>query len=259
MSEPIRLVVAAPNGRMGAQVCRLAAEDDAFNIVARVIPPGEQGGVLLDEVDGTAADAMVDFSHHSAAVAHANWCADNGVALVLGTTGLSQEQQAAVEQAARRTTIFQASNFSVGVALLADLAARAARVLGVSADVEIVESHHHHKVDAPSGTAITLGKSVASARGQVYEEVAIDGRSCLVGARKTGEIGMHALRLADIFGRHTVHFGWPAEGLELRHEARDRAVFASGALRAAVFAHKTHSAGRFGVVSMRDLLDSQLP
>jgi 4-hydroxy-tetrahydrodipicolinate reductase len=239
---------------MGAQVCRLASEDPGFLVVARVIPPGEDGGVLLSAVDGTCVDAMIDFSHLSAAAAHAKWCAQHQVALVLGTTGLSDDDQALVDTAATETTVFQASNFSVGVALLADLAARAARVLGISADVEIVESHHHHKVDAPSGTAITLGKSVAEARGQRYEEVAVDGRSGLVGARVSGEIGMHAMRLSDVVGRHAVHFGWPAEGLVLSHEAHDRAVFACGALRAAEFAHKTRANGAVGSLTMTDLL-----
>lgn len=253
-SAKVRLVVVAPNGRMGAQVCRLVAEDPAFSLHGCVVPPGEDGGVLLASVDAANADVMVDFSHRSAAADHASWCADHNVALVLGTTGLTDEDQAAVDAAAQSTIVFQASNFSVGVALLADLAARAARVLGVAADVEIVESHHHHKVDAPSGTAITLGKSVAAARGQVYEDVAVDGRSGLVGARKAGEIGMHALRLADIVGRHSVHFGWASEGLVLSHEARDRAVFARGALRAAAFAHKTRATGAVGVVGMPEML-----
>ena len=254
MSEPIRLAVVAPNGRMGAQVARLADADANFEVVARIVPAGETGGVLLDQVDGGAVDAMVDFSHFSAAIEHAKWCADHEVALVLGTTGLTADMQNAVERAATRTCVFQASNFSIGVALLADLAAKAARVLGTDTDVEIVESHHHHKVDSPSGTAITLGKAVADARGQVYEDVAVDGRSGNVGARPKGQIGMHALRLADIVGRHSVHFGWPAEGLTLSHEARDRAVFAAGALRAAAFAHKTRAAGQVGLLSMRDLL-----
>ncbi len=254
MSDPIRLVVVAPNGRMGAQVCSLADADDGLTVVARVIPPGEEGGVLLDTVNGSVADVMVDFSHHTVVPVHAAWCADNNVAWVLGTTGLTEAEQEAVAVASGHVPVFQASNFSVGVALLADLAGRAARVLGLHADVEIVESHHHHKVDAPSGTAITLGKAVASARGQNYDDVKTDGRGGIVGARPRGEIGMHALRLADIVGRHTVHFGWPAEGLQLAHEARDRAVFARGALRAAVFSNDKRVAGEPGFYDMPDLL-----
>ncbi len=255
MPELIQLAVVAPNGRMGAQVCALAHDDARFTVVAKVIAPEDKGGVLLHDVDGEAVDVMVDFSHHSVSALHARWCADNAVALVLGTTGLSEEAQAVVEHAATATCVFQASNFSVGVALLADLAGRAARLLGEDTDIEIVEAHHHHKVDAPSGTALTLAKAVTAARDQQLDQVAVHGRSGLVGARKRGEVGIHALRLADVVGRHSVHFGWPAEGLALTHEARDRAVFARGALRAALFANKKRSVGGFGLLSMSDLLD----
>jgi len=176
------------------------------------------------------------------------------VAWVLGTTGLTADDDIAVAIAAKHTVIFQASNFSIGVALLADLSARAARVLGTDADVEIVESPHHHKRDAPSGTALTLGKAVAGGRGQVLEEVVAHGRQGLIGERPRGEIGMHAMRLADIVGRHSVHFGWSMEGLVLTHEARDRRVFAAGALRAATFASARRRAGEVGNVGMADLV-----
>lgn len=241
---------------MGAEVCALASENADFAVLARVIPPEETGGVLLQSVDGGPIDAMIDFSHHSVAPMHARWCAANGVALVLGTTGLTVDEQAVVDDAARQTVVFQASNFSLGIALLADLSARAARVLGTECDIEIVESHHHNKLDAPSGTALTLGEAVAGARGQVLRDVVANGRSGFVGERPAGEIGMHALRLADIVGRHSVHFGWPAEGLVLHHEARDRAVFARGALRAAAFCASLRRAGAVGARGMTDLLNA---
>ena len=253
-TAPLRLAVVAPNGRMGAAVCDLAAADRAFEVVARVIPPGESGGVLLTAVDGKQVDVMIDFSHREAIASHASWCAANRVALVLGTTGADADDQAAVAAAAQRIVVFEASNFSIGVALLADLAGRAARVLGVQADVEIVESHHHHKRDAPSGTALTLGRAVAQARGQVLEEVIAHGRQGLTGERPQGEIGMHALRLGDVVGRHAVHFGWPLEGLVLSHEALDRRVFAAGALRAAAFAAGRLAAGEVGRVGMVELV-----
>lgn len=252
--RPIRLAVVAPNGRMGLSVLELARSDAGFAIAACVVPPGESGGVLLGEVDAGAVDVMIDFSHREAAVAHARWCAAHAVGWVLGTTGLSEADEVAVAQAAAKVPVFQASNFSLGVALLTDLCARAARVLGTEADVEIVESHHHHKADAPSGTAITLGKAVASARGQRLEDVVTHGRDGLVGARPRGQIGMHALRLADIVGRHAVHFGWPLEGLVLSHEARDRRVFAAGSLKAARFVARLAASGRAGRVGMADLL-----
>jgi 4-hydroxy-tetrahydrodipicolinate reductase len=249
-----RVAVVAPNGRMGAAVCQLAAADAAFRIVGRIVPPGEHGGVLLHEVDGSDVDVMIDFSHREAVRAHADWCARHGVAWVLGTTGLNEADNAALHAALAQTVVFQASNFSIGVALLADLSARAAAVLGVQTDVEIVEAHHHHKRDAPSGTALTLGKAVAAARGQVLADVVANGREGLVGERAQGEIGMHALRLADVVGRHAVHFGWSMEGLVLTHEARDRRVFAAGALRAAAFAVQQQRSGARGRLGMGDLI-----
>lgn len=253
-SQPLRLAVVAPNGRMGAAVCGLADADPAFEVVARIIPPGEEGGVLLDAVDGELVEAMIDFSHREAMARHARWCANHGVAWVLGTTGKDPADRAAVVAACGRTVVFEASNFSIGVALLADLAARAAIVLGCEADVEIVETHHHHKRDAPSGTALTLGRAVAEARGQVLQAVMTNGREGLGDGRPKGEIGMHALRLADVVGRHAVHFGWPMEGLILTHEARDRRVFAAGALRAATYAVGQFRAGRRGGIGMSDLI-----
>ena len=251
----IRVAVVGPNGRMGAALVQLVEADPNATLAAKVIPPTEQGGVVLSQIDPSGVDVMIDFSHRGAVFEHAKWCATHGISWVLGTTGLTDEDAAAVTAAAEQTLVFQASNFSVGVALLNDLAAKAARVLGVDADVEIVESHHHHKVDAPSGTALTLAEAVAGARGQQLADVVTHGRSGLVGARKKGEIGMHALRLADVVGRHELHFGWGNEGLVLTHEARDRRVFAAGALRAAHWCCQARGAGRVsGSVGMPDLL-----
>ncbi len=253
-ATPARVAVVGPNGRMGAALVALVEAEPGAALAAKVIPEGEQGGVLLGDVDPSAVDVLIDFSHQEAAAGHARWCAAHGVAWVLGTTGLTAADDASVAEAAARTLVFQASNFSLGVALLTDLAARAARVLGVAADVEIVESHHHHKRDAPSGTALSLAHAVAGARGQRLADVVTHGREGLVGARPQGEIGMHALRLADVVGRHEVHFGWGHEGLVLTHEARDRKVFAHGALRAALWCASERGAGRTGQVGMTDLL-----
>ncbi len=251
----IRVAVVGPNGRMGATLVELVHDHDRAVVAAKVIPAGEQGGQLLEDVDPRSVDVMIDFSHRVAVQDHAHWCATHGVSWVLGTTGLTSQDENAVDKAAERSLVFRASNFSVGVALLNDLAAKASRVLGTDADVEIVESHHHHKHDAPSGTALTLAETVATARGQVLSEVVTHGRSGLIGARPRGEIGMHALRLADVVGRHELHFGWGNEGLVITHEARDRRVFAAGALRAALWCVQAKAAGRSaGLVGMTDLL-----
>ncbi len=259
--QRLRFAVVGPSGRMGQQVCALVGAASDLTLACRVGVEGEPAAQTLLAVDAAIdrgdlapLDVLVDFSHRSAVAGHAEFCARRGVAWGLGTTGHEAADQAAVDAAAARTLVFQAANFSIGVALLLDLAARAARVLGVDADVEIVESHHHHKVDAPSGTALAIARAVAGARGQALDEVVRHGRQGLVGARSRGEIGMHALRLGDIVGHHELHFGWPAEGLVLTHDARDRAVFAVGAVRAARFAASQRRAGAVGRVGMAELL-----
>mgnify|MGYP002629878981 CR=1 FL=1 len=249
-----RLAIVAPNGRMGSALIALADSAPAVTITARIIPVGEQGGVPLAAVDPEMVDVLIDFSHREAVVDHADWCAQHGVAWVLGTTGLTTEDAAAVAAAASRCVVFQASNFSLGVALLTDLAARAARVLGLEADVEIVERHHHHKRDAPSGTALSLAQAIAEARDQQLADVITNGRDGLVGARPRGEIGMHALRLGDVVGHHALHFAWGHEELVLTHEARDRGVFADGALRAALWCAAHRAAGNVGARGMSDML-----
>lgn len=135
-----------------------------------------------------------------------------------------------------------------------DLAARAANILGIQTDIEISEVHHMHKRDAPSGTALAIGEAVATARGQVLAEVRRDGRSGMVGERPVGEIGFHAMRLADVVGEHEISFGWPNERLKISHDARDRKVFAYGALRAAHWLAVQRGEGKHGLFGMADLL-----
>jgi 4-hydroxy-tetrahydrodipicolinate reductase len=235
---------------MGRNLCELVEAAPDLQLAARVVEPGQSGGQPLDAVDPTTVDVVVDFTHVQAIAEMARWCRNHRKPWVLGTTGLGAAEHASVAEAATATAVFQATNFSIGVALLADLAARAAAILGLDADVEIVETHHHHKQDAPSGTALTLAESVAAARGQDLQAVRRDGRSGLVGARPRGEIGLHAVRVADIVGEHEVVLGWAAERLRLHHDARDRKVFAHGALRAARWLHGRPT-GHYG---MADLL-----
>ena len=250
----IGVVVVGPTGRMGERVRALVLAEPSMTLVACIGRSGEAGTVAADDVAADDVDVIIDFSHRDAIAAHAALCARHRWAWVVGTTGLGHEEQAVIASAAAETLVFQAANFSVGVALLADLAERAARVLGLDADVELVESHHHHKVDAPSGTALALAAAVARGRGQDLDSVLCHGRSGLVGARPRGEIGMHAMRLGDIVGHHEIHFAWPAEGMVLTHDARDRGVFAQGALRAALYAANRRRAGAIGLVGMRELV-----
>ena len=245
----IRVAVVGANGRMGQHLCGLAESSPQLTLAARVIAPEETGGVTLAQLDPATVDVLVDFSHRGAVSEVAEWVARHQKPWVLGTTGLSAFDEQALSQAVRNAPVFLASNFSIGVALLADLCARAARVLGEEADVEIVETHHHGKRDAPSGTALSLGHAVAAARGQDLSSVRRDGRVGQVGERPVGEIGFHAVRLADVVGEHEVHFGWGCERLTLRHDARDRKVFAQGALKAAQWL-VAQTPGRYGMADM---------
>lgn len=261
----IRIAVAGAQGRMGKVLSELVLAAEDLQLAARIVLPAELPQMVadspapllaLEQVDPAHIDVLIDFTALEAVPVHAAWCAQHRIAWVLGTTGLGQLELAAVAQAAAQTSVFQATNFSIGVALLADLAARAARVLGLEADVEIVETHHRLKRDAPSGTALTLAQAVAAARGQDLQAVRRDGRSGLVGERPSGEIGIHAVRMADIVGEHEVVLGWPAERLVLKHDARDRRVFALGALRAARWLVAPNRLAASGLYGMADLLGS---
>jgi 4-hydroxy-tetrahydrodipicolinate reductase len=176
----------------------------------------------------------VDFTHASTAVAHAAAVAGAGCAWVLGTTGLDAAQEAAVAAAGGRTAVVYAPNYSPGVVLLTALAEQLGAALPAETyDAEIVEMHHRQKVDAPSGTAVALGRAVARGRGVKLEEVTESGRDGHTGARKTGAIGFAALRGGDVVGDHVVMFAGAGERIELAHRATDRGIYARGALAAA--------------------------
>lgn len=196
------------------------------------------------------ADAVIDFTAPAATVQHAGFAAETGTVLIVGTTGLSGEDEAALRAAGDRTPIVYAPNFSVGVNLLMALTERAAAILGDDYDLEIVEMHHRRKVDAPSGTALGLGRSAAKGRGVALEQVWCKARDGHTGARRKGEIGFATLRGGDVIGDHTVMFAAEEERVELTHKASSRAVFAKGAVRAALWA-KGQPAGLY---SMRDVL-----
>ena len=196
------------------------------------------------------ADAVIDFTAPAATLAHAAMAAELGKILVVGTTGLSKADEVKLAEAGARTAIVYAPNFSVGVNLLMALTERAAAILGDDYDIEIVEMHHRHKVDAPSGTALGLGRSAAKGRQVALDDVWCKSRDGHTGARPKGEIGFATLRGGDVVGDHTVMFAAEGERVELTHKASSRAVFAKGAVRAARWA-----LGRGpGLYSMRDVL-----
>ena len=197
-----------------------------------------------------AADVVVDFTLPQATIGHAGLAAANGTALVIGTTGLSADQQSAVDAAATKVAVIQAANMSVGINLLLGLTAQVAGILGDDYDIEIVEMHHRHKVDAPSGTALALGQAAADGRAVDLEAVSQRVRDGHTGARRAGDIGFATLRGGDVVGEHTVMFAGEGESVSLTHKAGSRAVFARGAIRAALWCEGKEP----GIYSMRDVL-----
>ncbi len=239
-------------GRMG----RLLAEEvsAADLILVGGVARGEIGGGrrFADVAElAAASDVVIDFTHASAAAVHAREIARSGAAFVLGTSGLSAADEQAVGEASRRVPVVYAANFSPGVTLVLALAEQMAAALPAdSYDAEIVEMHHRQKVDAPSGTAIALGRAVAAGRGVALEDVRESGRDGHSGARKTGAIGFAALRGGQVVGEHTLLFAAADEQIALTHRAFDRRAFAAGAVRAARWV-----AGRKpGLYSMRHVL-----
>jgi 4-hydroxy-tetrahydrodipicolinate reductase len=229
-----RIIVVGSKGRMGEALLRLGARDPALEIVAGV----DKDDDILTLVD--RCDVLVEFAHHSLSGSLAGLASERGKALVIGTTGHTSTEREAIRKAAARIPIVLAPNFSVGVNLLFYLTQIAAETFGSAYDQEVVEMHHHDKLDAPSGTARRLGEILAQADGGTYDEM----------VRTKREIGMHALRGGDVVGDHTVHFATPGERLELTHRASSRDTFASGALRAAGWVHGKTPA----LYSMQDVL-----
>ena len=210
------------------------------------------GAVVMDDARALfdASDVVIDFTVPAATAAHAALAFDTRTAMVIGTTGLSPEQQSAVQGGSETAAIVQAGNMSLGVNLLVGLARQAAELLGPDYDIEIVEMHHKHKIDAPSGTALMLGKAAAEGRGIDHDANAVLSREGQTGARPDQAIGYATLRGGDVVGDHTVIFAGPSERVELTHRASSREIFDRGAVRAAMWCE-----GRApGLYSMRDVL-----
>lgn len=197
-----------------------------------------------------ACDAVIDFTVPVATKKHADLAAATGTGLVIGTTGLDDGVRAAITAAARKAPVVQAPNMSAGVNVLLALTEKLAGVLGPDYDIEIVEMHHRHKVDAPSGTALGLGEAAAKGRGVALDTVACKARDGQIGARPRGEIGFATLRGGDVVGDHTVVFAADGERIEITHKASSREIFARGAVRAALWT----KARAPGLYSMRDVL-----
>lgn len=261
----LKTVIAGVSGRMGHALLEAVALDTRCvlhgaldrsghaGVGQDVSLYGGRGGVTItDDLPGTlqGADVLVDFTRPEATMAYLDACRKAKVNLVIGTTGFDNNGRAAIEVAAKEIGIVFAPNFSVGVTLLMKLAETAARVLDEGYDIEIIEAHHRHKVDAPSGTALGIGQVVADALGRDLKSCAVYGREGVTGERKPDAIGFATVRGGDIVGDHTLLFAGTGERVELTHKASSRATFAQGALRAAKWLQGKGT----GLYDMRDVL-----
>jgi 4-hydroxy-tetrahydrodipicolinate reductase len=222
-----RIVITGSKGRMGRALVACSARQPELQVVGQV----DQGDDLRSVIG--QAEVVIDFSSHSATPAIAALCAVHKKAMVVGTTGHSDEGRRQIANCQSEIPIVLSSNFSTGVNTLFWLTRKAAEILGQSFDLEIVEMHHRLKRDAPSGTAKTLAEILAAVRKQQLEQVARHGRAGIVGERTAEEIGLHSVRGGDVVGDHTVIFAGVGERVELTHKASTRETFANGALRAA--------------------------
>jgi 4-hydroxy-tetrahydrodipicolinate reductase len=245
----VRLAVAGAAGRMGSRIISLAAEDKNFDVVAALEMTGHdkvgedvgelagigRTGLPVQDRTETEFDVLIDFTLPAGTMHWLDYCLTCKRAIVIGTTGHDAQQLAQIEAAAKTIPLLKASNMSVGMNLMFRLVGQMARALGDDYDIEIVESHHRFKVDAPSGTAVSLMQSIVDATGRDAKHDVAYGREGQTGKRPARQIGMHSLRVGDTVGEHEVHFGSLGETLVLRHSAHTRDTFVKGALRAAAW------------------------
>jgi 4-hydroxy-tetrahydrodipicolinate reductase len=262
-----RLAIAGVSGRMGRALLEAIAADADCSLAMAIDRPGspligQDAGVVYGTVAGIPvisqiedglgnAQALIDFTRPEATLTYLDVCVANNLPVVIGTTGFDAADTARIQAAAEHIPIVFAPNMSVGVNLLMKLAELAARVLDEGYDIEIIEAHHRHKVDAPSGTALGLGRAVARTLNRDLAECAVYGREGVTGERAPGTIGFATVRGGDIVGDHTLMFAGIGERIELTHKASSRATFAQGALRAA----KWLLAQPPGLYDMRDVLN----
>ena len=265
-----RLAIAGAGGRMGQALIEAALKTSDLQLAAALDVAGAPAigrdagerfgattGVLIgSDIDAAArsADVLIDFTRPEGTMAHVASCARHGTAAVVGTTGLSAAQKSELALLATRIPIVFAANMSVGVVVLLKLVELAAQRLGPDFDIEVVEMHHKHKVDAPSGTALALGEAAAAGAGRPLGDCAVYAREGHTGERKPDAIGFATLRGGDVVGEHTVIFAGTGERVELAHKATSRQNFATGALRAARFVAARRAAGQAGIADMQDVL-----
>jgi 4-hydroxy-tetrahydrodipicolinate reductase len=268
----MKIAVTGAAGRMGRELVRAVHGKDECVLAGAIEQPGSLAlgqdagllaglgkvGVLItdDPLELFAkVDAVLDFTAPAASVEFAGLAANARIVHVLGTTGLGPQDEAQVEAAARHAVIVRSGNMSLGVNLLAALTRKVAEALDADFDVEILEMHHRHKVDAPSGTALMLGKAAAEGRGVGLDQVGVRVRDGHTGARRRGDIGFAALRGGSVVGEHSVLFAADGELIELTHRAADRGIFARGAVKAALWGRGKPP----GLYSMMDVLGLDTP
>lgn len=267
MSETIGIIITGASGRMGQMLIETVTANPATHLVGvterkghpwvgqdlgLAMGRGDMGVPVVDDLLDILpkAKAIIDFTSPEATVAHAALAAQARIAHIIGTTGMDDVDLTKIAAAARHATIVRAGNMSLGVNLLVQITRQVARALDDDFDIEIVEAHHNRKIDAPSGTALMLGEAAAQGRGISLDQARDSGRDGITGARDKGAIGFSAIRGGDIVGEHDVIFAAAGERLVLRHIATDRAIFARGAIKAALWA-QTRGPGEF---SMLDVL-----
>lgn len=263
----VRIAVAGASGRMGASLIKAAAASDHATLAVAVSRPGSSaigrdagevagiGTVGIKVIDDLMAAAgqfelLIDFTRPETSMALIELCRQAGKKMVIGTTGYSEMQKDRIAEAAKEIAIVLAPNMSVGVNLSLKLLEMAAKVMGSYTDIEVIEAHHRHKIDAPSGTALRMGEVIASTLGRNLKDCAIYGREGITGERDRNTIGFSTVRAGDIVGEHTVMFADEGERLEITHKASSRMTFANGAVRAAIWlADKDR-----GLFDMQDVL-----
>ena len=263
----IRIAVAGASGRMGLCLIKAAVLAESAALVVAVSRPGSDavgkdvgeligiGALGIKVVDDLASvvdqfDVLIDFTRPDTSMAFIELCRQAGKKIVIGTTGYSDAQKAVIAEAAKDEAIVLAPNMSVGVNLALKLLEMTAKVMGDYTDIEVIEAHHRHKVDAPSGTALRMGEVIADALGRDLKDCAIYGREGNTGERDRKTIGFSTIRAGDIVGEHTVMFADEGERVEITHKATSRMTFANGALRAAVWLKDKPN----GLYDMQDVL-----
>lgn len=263
----INIAIVGSGGRMGKTLLEACAESETTQVtvaterkassligvdIAELIGSKKCGVAISDSLDTPENnfDVLIDFTRPQVTLAHLDWCVKYKKAIVIGTTGFSEVEKQRISTAAKQIPIVFAPNMSVGVNLTLKLLEMAAKVMGDEVDIEIIEAHHRHKVDAPSGTALAMGEVIATTLGRDLSKCAVYGREGHTGERKRETIGFETIRAGDIVGEHTVYFAGIGERIEIAHKASNRMTFAKGAVRAATWLSTQNN----GLFDMQDVL-----